>query len=689
MKTAHHLLRIASLFAIVGILLATTADAQRSRSDAPGTVSDIEWSDDGKSLSFTTEGRRYRFDLETLSREEVEEPKETDERGEGRRRPPGERLRGGGSDNGTGKYVGRPTRGRQYVRVDSPDGAWEAHYRDWNVVLQNKESGESIPVTTDGDELVHYGTASWVYGEELDELRAMWWTPDSRKLIFYKFDDSKVEPFHLVTGWSEVQTQHYPEYYPKAGQANPSAELLVYDLATKETKKIQAGGGSEEYLFHLRASPDGSVMMVNWTDRLQHDLKVLALDPDTGACRVVVQEHQDTWQTNRPRMRFLEDGSRFLWPTDEPGYTRYELRDLDGTLHCTVTSGDFQTERLQLVDEEDGLVGFTAYSSAENPYYVQYHLVGLDGEGQRRVTTLDRHHSGFSLSPDRKWLVARYEETDTPPCTALYGTDGKLVATLAESDPADAAHLAEMFTFESDDGEFDIYGILYKPKGFDPDKSYPLLNVLYGGPGSREISARYVSTERSECRRGYLVVKVNNRGTGGRGKAFLGAVYERLGDVDIQDHADAVRLLAQRPYVDGERVGIVGHSYGGYMAAMGVFKHPDVYTAAVVGSGLTDWRNYDTIYTERYMSTPQLNEKGYDVGRAMTYVDGFKGHVLILHGMIDDNVHPTNAFQLIAAMDAAGKSYEARFWPDAGHGMPGQSAAQWEFFNRVLRPEAP
>ena len=216
-----------------------------------------------------------------------------------------------------------------------------------------------------------------------------------------------------------------------------------------------------------------------------------------------------------------------------------------------------------------------------------------------------------------------------------------------------------------------------------------MINALYGGPGSNEISARYVSAPRDENDRGYLVVKVNNRGTGGRSKAFLGATYLRLGDIDIQDHADAIRHLRSRPYFDGDRVGIVGSSYGGYMAAMGIFKHPDVYAAAVDKSGPTDWRNYDTIYTERYMSTPQLNKEGYDVGRAMTYVDDFKGQILILHGMIDDNVHPTNAFQLIDAMDKADKPYESRFFPNRGHGVgPGGTQSQWEFFNRVLMPSA-
>jgi dipeptidyl-peptidase-4 len=332
-------------------------------------------------------------------------------------------------------------------------------------------------------------------------------------------------------------------------------------------------------------------------------------------------------------------------------------------------------------------VGFVANSSPANPYFNQYHLVGLDGSHPRRVTTLDYHHSNFQLSTDRKWLIAQYEDVNLPPTTVIYRTDGSLVAEIAKSETVSPANLAEPFSFTASDGKTEIYGVLYKPADFDPGKKYPVVNTLYGGPGSVEFRCNYVLTPHAYCDRGYLVVRVNNRGTGGRGKAFLGAAYQRLGDIDIQDHATAIRHLSSRPYFDASRVGIVGHSYGGYMAAMGIFKHPDVYAAAVIRAGVTDWRNYDTIYTERYMSTPQLNPEGYKAGAAMTHVKNLKGKVLIMHGMLDDNVHPNNAFQLIEALDQSGKSYESRFWPNAGHGLGrGAGDTEVEFFNRVLQP---
>ena len=694
MRTRHIALYL-GVFLLLAAHIPEEVSAQGARragaraAPQPGVVSRVQWSEDGKSLTFTNLGERYRFHLETGERESLGSQEDGESQPQGRRT---RRPRRGASGL-TGTYVGRPSRGRQYTQVDSPNGRWEAHYQNWNVVLKEKETGETIAVTITGNETVHYGTASWVYGEELGQNRSMWWTPDSQKLLFYKFDDTGVEPFHLVRGWSKINTEEYPEYYPKAGAQNPAAELLMYDLASQEITRIDAGGGSEEYIYNIRTSPDGAVMMVNWTDRLQQHLKVMAIDLESGACRTIVEERQETWQSNSPRMRYLEDKKRFIWTTEKSGYSHHELRDLDGTLHSTITAGDFQTAGIQFVDEEIGQVGFLGYSSAKNPYYQQYHIVDLDGLNQRRVTTLDFHHSNFNLSPDRKWLVAQFEEVNTPPCTVLYSSAGKVVALLAQSDPSTAANLAEMFQFRSNDGRFDIYGILYKPRDFNSLKKYAVINSLYGGPGSNEISARYVSTPRSETERGYLVVKVNNRGTGSRGKEFLGAAYLRLGDIDIQDHADAIRTLRTRPYFDGSRVGIVGSSYGGYMSAMGILKHPDVYSAAVDRSGPTDWRHYDTIYTERYMSTPQLNPDGYNIGRAMNeeYIENFKkegGKLLIMHGMVDDNVHPTNAFQLIDALDKANAGYESRFFPNNGHGLGrGSSRTQWEFFDRVLRPQ--
>lgn len=666
-------------FLVLTLLTAALAAQTKSPPDTAGIVSNVKWSDDGNHVYFTNQGVRYQFDLVDKTREKVDEKESKSSDG-----LTVSRRRRGETKPSTGEYVGRPSRGRQYTTVISPDGLWRAEHKDWNLQIVNQSSDETISITTDGNEIINYGTGTWVYGEELDQTKAMWWTPDSKKILYYRFDNTGVKPFHLVRGWTRTNTTVYTEYYPKAGAANPAASLYVYDLESKQSKRIEIGGGSEEYIYNVRLAADGTTMLVNWTDRLQRHLKVLAIDTDSGKCRTVVEEQQENWQSNSPEMQFLSDKNRFVWPTEKSGYTQFELRNLAGDLLNPLTSGAFQVAGLT-VDESRNEARFVAFSSNKNPYYMQFHRVDLDGKNQRRLTTLEMHHSKFNLSPNGNWLVAQFEEVNTPPGTALYDSDGRLVAKLAEADPDSAANRAEMFSFKSADGKFDIYGIMYKPEGFDPDKQYPVINSLYAGPGSIEVRANYISQPHRMSRGKYIVVKVNNRGTGNRSKLFRDATYGKLGDVDIRDHADAIRYLSSRPYFDENRVGIIGSSYGGYMAAMGSVKHSDVYKAGAANAAVTDWKNYDTIYTERYMSTPQLNRDGYKMASVLNHLDNFKGHLLITHGMMDDNVHPNNAFQLIEALDRAGKPYESRFWPNVGHGL-GRGGRQTinEFFDRVL-----
>jgi dipeptidyl-peptidase-4 len=324
---------------------------------------------------------------------------------------------------------------------------------------------------------------------------------------------------------------------------------------------------------------------------------------------------------------------------------------------------------------------FYTACSDKHPLCEQLHRVRLDGTGQQRLTARSLNHTMINLSPDGKWFVAQFESVETPASTSLYTTSGEEAAVLAEGPKIENA-LSELFTYKASDGVTDLYGVLHKPKDFDPEKVYPLIVPVYGGPGSRAVRNVFQSGSR-ETARGYLVARFDNRGTSGRGKAFMGAVYGKLGTIDIGDQADGVRFLRQRPYIDGNRVGIYGHSYGGFMAAIGAVKHSDVFQAAVAGSAVTDWRQYDSVYTERFMNLPQDNPEGYEDGTCSNYAEQFTGKLLIMHGMVDDNVHPNNVWQLIEALDKAGKKYESRFFPGMGHGIGGRDT-QWEFFHRHL-----
>ncbi|OVE78631.1 hypothetical protein BVY01_04880, partial [bacterium I07] len=648
-----------------------------------GVISDIEWSEDGKTLTFINRGRKVTFDLENekvgavqaLTKEEKK--KLRDERRNRYRR----RYMGEDSDD---PRIKRPARGRQYKVEKSPDKKWYAVCEDWNVVLEDIETGKIRPVTTSGTRKYRYGTANWMYGEELPVRHGMWWTPDSKKLIYYVFDERPVQDYYLAGNLTEVVTSNLVEGYTKAGDPNPVVSLEIYDLETGIRTPVETG--DMKYIFLMRFTPDGREFLFNRTDRHQRHLDVVALDTETLSTRVVVTETQQTWQDNAPLMQFLEDGKRFIWETEKNGFKQYELRHLDGRLLNGLSRGDYPAAGIVKVDEKTGYLYYMAASDRKNPLCLQVHRVKLNGKDQKKLTAKPLNHGNASVSSDGKWLTVQYENVATPPSTALYTTDGKQAAVLARG-PDVKNDRSELFTFKSADGKWDLYGILHKPADFDPDKKYPLIVSVYGGPASRAIYQRF-RRGHAYTARGYLVAQIDNRGTSGRGKDFKNAGYGKLGDVDIQDQADGVKFLRQRSYVDGSRIGIVGHSYGGYMAAMGILKHPDVFNVAVDRAGPTWWRNYDSIYTERYMSLPQDNEDGYENGKAMNYVKNLKGQLLIMHGLVDDNVHPNNAFQLIDALNQEKKfkHYETRFFPKGTHGFSGTDM-QWDFFDRHLKPE--
>jgi dipeptidyl-peptidase-4 len=598
----------------------------------------------------------------------------------------------------------RSARGRQFTSEASPDGAWTALSEDGNVFLVPRETDVAatrVALTTDGTADIKYGQASWVYGEELDQTTAMWWSPDSRFVAFYKFDESQVKDFYILGGWTDTNTRVMSEAYPKPGAPNPTARILVHDLVTKSNVEIDAltadagaVAGTEYYLFNVRWTPDGKELLLSRTPRRQDVLEVLAADPLTGKTRVVVREQQDTWQENRPLMRFLKDGRRFIWETEKSGYKQFELRELNGASLATLTTGAWPVESIIALDEEAGELWFTAWSGAV-AVQQQLHVAMLDGSGASRVTSSDFHHTNFRISPDGSFVVATAETTATPPKTVVYAREGRQVATLAEGDSRGfSIHQmtpCELFTCKAADGSTDLYGRIAFPPAFDPTKKYPVVVETYGGPTVRLVTDRFEAGDPPTAL-GFVLVSVDNRGTPGRGKAFESAAYLKLGVVDADDQAAAVQhLAATRPYIDGTRVGITGHSYGGYMSAICAVRRSDVFAAAVAGAPPTDWRNYDTIYTERYMRTPQENPEGYDAGSCVKLAPKLQAKLLLLHGMLDDNVHPNNTFQLANALQSVNRPFSMMLFPNADHsiGSPAEQSVKWSFFVEALLPDAP
>lgn len=638
------------------------------------------WADDGQSFFYDFDGKNYKFEI--ASGKAVE----TTETGPAVVALPG--RRGGQRGNRGG---GAPERGRQFSTALSEDGKLKAVTRDRNVFVSNVDGKGEVAVTTEGSVVnrIKFGIASWVYGEELGVREAMWWSPDSTKLAFYKFDESKVKDYFLQYEQTKVQDTLDTEAYPKAGAPNPVVTLYVYDVASKQTLTVDTHFGKPElgeYVFEVRWAPDGKHVLFNRTDRKQKTLQLCSADSTTGECRVIVEESQpQSWAENHPTMQFLEDKNRFIWGTERNGFKNYDLYDLSGKRINSITENKFDSQGIVTVDEKAGVM-FYLCRSGNGPYLQQLNRVNLDGTGNVRLTDPDLSHT-ISLAPDGKHFVDVAQTVEIPPISTLCDAEGKKVAELAKSDLSKFDKLrlqkTKRITFTAADGKTTCYGTLQFPSDFNPHKKYPVVVGVYGGPESSG-GAESFQTPNPITELGFLCASFDGRGTGGRGKAFRDAVYGKLGVVEIDDQAAGAKSLTELPYVNG-RIGIYGTSYGGYASLMCLLRHPEVFSVSCSSSSVTDWLNYDSIYTERFNGLPDAaeNQAGYDAGKAVKYAQNLKGKLMLYYGTADNNVHPSNTLQLVQALEAAGKHYDLQVGPDRGHTQM-NTTRMWEYFVTYL-----
>ena len=724
----------------------------------------VTWEPSGHGLTYSHAGKAYRFDPDVMKAPEAVAgtvPVAAEAPGRGGR--PGGAGRGGqtgavpgvvagqvapagrgGRGNASGgaeqaqtemptaPVAGCPAipvaRGRQAVCVLSPDGTHKAFYRDRNMWIANADGTAEKRLTQDGSEQarIKYGVASWVYGEELAQTSAMWWSPDSKQVGFYRFDESQVKDYFLQTNQTAVQDALDVEAYPKPGSPNPIPDVLIYDVAAGKTTKIDARDGKPfdnavvgHYVYNIKWLPDSSEMLINRANRRHQIVDLAACSPSTGKCRVVVREEWPTGWINTdggPNPRWLKDNKRFLWESERTGWNNYYLYDLTGKLITPITKNGFDAASIVKVDETAGLLFYMA-RDGDNFLKTQLHRVRLDGTGDVRLTDPSFTHAvssclaggggrgggggaaGFGgatscgISSDDKFFVDVYQRHDQPPATQLLDATGKVVAQLAKSDTAKYDQIgfkkAEQFSYKAADGTTTLYGQISFPSNFDPAKKYPVLVPVYGGPVAfGNIPTESFAGPNSTAEYGFLVVSVMYRGVPGTGKRAADALYLKLGQTEMDDMAEGVKALWTRPYVDKARVGIYGTSYGGYTSAMEIVRHPEVFAAASASSPPTDWRNYDTIYTERYMWIPDENKSGYEAGSVMTYARNLKGRLLLYYGTADNNVHPSNSLQLIRALQLAGKNFELQVGPDQPHsGVDNRRMMEFFIENLVVHPE--
>jgi len=638
----------------------------------------VEWLDGGKAFQYQKGGKNYRFDLSKGT--STEAPRETIRPESRNPQNPGPRS--------------MPQRGRQFLEYASPDGKTKAVYKDRNVWLV-LEDGTERAITTDGDEAkrIKYGNASWVYGEELGVREAIWWSPDGKYLAYYRFDESPVKDFYLTMNLTRINSTLDIEPYPKAGTDNPIVELFVYDVVRGIAQQIDIRDGQPflnhvvgYYAYSVRWSPNGNELLFNRTNRRQNIMEFCAADPATGKVRVIVREEQpQSWTNNSPSITWIND-EEFLWVSERNGFANFYHYNITGKLISAVTNHSFEVASIVRLDRENKKLYYMA-RSGDNPYKLQFHVVNLDGTGDKRLTDPAFHHT-VNLSPDGSHFIDTAETHSIPPVTRVVDMDGKVIETLNESDLTKfhelKLHKAEVFTFLAGDGKTVCYGTIMKPSNFDPNRKYPLIVSVYAGPESGSMNERF-RTPDPITEFGVIVASFDGRGTRGRGKAFKDEMYMKLGMTEIDDQAAGVRELLKRPYIDPTKVGIHGTSYGGYASALAILRYPDVFTAAVASSSVTDWRHYDTIYTERYNWIPQENEEGYRLGSCMTYVENLKGDLMLFFGTADNNVHPNNTMQLAQALQRAGKTFYMQVGPDQGHVGFGIERTMEFFFESFTR----
>jgi dipeptidyl-peptidase 4 len=620
----------------------------------PGSIS-AKWSDDGSSFEYVQDKKTYKYTVKTKKVTEVGPAPEVEPRS-----------------------FNRPARGRQFDFANSPDGKWKAYTKDRNMYLSNADGSQETIITNDANaqNQIKYGIATWVYGEELGQTTAMWWSPDSKKIAFYKFVEKDVKKYYVLLNQLKLQDSLEIEAYPKVGADNLPVDLMVYDVDSKKVTpfEIREGkpfddGALGTYVYGMSWTPDGKELLYHSTNRKQDIMELRAADPATGKSRTVVREEWlASFTKNTPEMQVLKDGKRFIWASERSGFNNYYLYDFSGKSINAITNHAFEVARIVKVDEKENILYYMARSS-DNHMKIQLHKIRLDGTKDVRLTNPAFDHS-VTLSPDNKFFVDVAQTHDTAPFTNLIDAKGKVVAELVKSDLSKFEELGlknvEVFTFTSVDGVTQLHGMIHYPSTFDPSKKYPVILSNYGGPATNAFRETFTLPD-ALTEYGFIILNIDGRNVGGRGKRLLDQLYGNLGKVEMDDFAAGVKSLYNRTYIDKTRVGVYGTSYGGTTAATLLLRYPDVFHVAVANSAVTDWRNYDNVYTERFMNLLENNLKGYEASSLMPMAKNLQGELLIFFGTADNNVHPANSLQLIDALQKAGKSIEVQLAPDGGH----------------------
>jgi dipeptidyl-peptidase-4 len=560
----------------------------------------------------------------------------------------------------------------------SPDGSKIAYAKENNLYVYDIASNKSVAVTTDGKKnAIINGITDWVYEEEFAFVRAFDWSKDSKKLAFIRFDESEVPEFSM----SIFQKSLYPTIetfkYPKAGEKNSLVSLHIYDATNSATKKVDLGNYNDFYIARLQWTNENNVLSAQVLNRHQDNLDLLFVDGTTATAKVVLNEKDKAYVDVTDNLTFLNDNS-FIWTSEKDGFNHIYVYDKTGKLKNQVTKGNWEVTSYYGFDEKTKTI---FYQSVENGSINRdVYRIGLDGKNKVRLSK-NTGTNAATFSPNFQFFITTFSSASQPTTYTLNESKTGKEIQIIENNQDVAAKLKgynlpskEFFVLKTAKGN-ELNAWMIKPKDFDPTKKYPVFMFQYSGPGSQQVNNEWNDTNDywflMLAQQGYIVACVDGRGTGFKGADFKKVTQKELGKYEVEDQIDAAKVIGNYPYVDPARIGIFGWSYGGFMASNCIFQGADVFKMAIAVAPVTNWRFYDSIYTERYMQTPQENASGYDQNSPINHVSKLKGKFLLIHGSADDNVHVQNSMQMMEALIQANKDFDSQIYPDKNHGIYG------------------
>ncbi|MCK5136102.1 MAG: S9 family peptidase [Bacteroidales bacterium] len=581
-------------------------------------------------------------------------------------------------DMTTGKLSPVSENGKQQLGTFSPTDPHVAFVRDNNLFIRDFNKSTETQITFDGvrNEVIN-GAPDWVYEEEFGFSQGFHWSPDGKKIAFYRFDERQVTEFHM-TMFGPLYPDSYRFKYPKAGEENSVVSIHVYVMETGEIHLMDTGEETDQYIPRIKWTNDPNTLSIMKLNRLQNQLDILHADASNGKSKVVYREENRYYisEASDNTITYLPDGESFILNSEKDGYFHlYHYNFITGSIR-PITSGVFDIHTFLGYDEKNQRLYYTSYeeSSIERHIY----SIRLDGSKKEKLSTQQGTNQA-SFSTTFKYYILTHSSANTPPYITLHNQKGKLIRVLEDNEALKSTveeygfAKTEFLTVHTKSGQ-ELNAWMIKPVDFDPEKKYPLFMFVYGGPESQNVIdswGRRTAWFQMLVQQGFIVACVDNRGTNGRGEEFRKATYLTLGKLETIDQVESAKWFGSQDYIDRERIGIFGWSYGGFMTSLCMTKGNGLFKMGIAVAPVTSWRYYDTIYTERFMRTPQENPEGYDENSPINFTDGLQGKFLLIHGSGDDNVHYQNSMDFVEALVQDDKQFEMQFYPNKNHGIYG------------------